>query len=280
MYDCMLFETYLLSIINETYFSLNYNKDKLLISAIEKLEEKMKKFHNGNYTFKFAEFGTRRRLSREWQKVVFGFLNKTNNCVGTSNVYLSSLYGTKPIGASAHEVIQIYQAIDYSPIEFSNFYAMKDWYKEYNGNFGIALSDTLTTDLFLKDFDMQMSSIYNGVRNDSGDPYIWGEKIINHYKQLGIDPKKKTLLFSNNLTFDEAQKIYDYFKDKINVSFGIGTFCTNDTFVAPLNIVIKLQYVNDKPVAKLGDNYEKVMCQDRQYLEKIIQLVNSNLNWH
>jgi nicotinate phosphoribosyltransferase len=143
---------------------------------------------------------------------------------------------------------------------------MKDWFDEYNGDNGTALTDTLTTDLFLRDFDFLQASVYSGLRHDSGDPYEWGEKIIARYKKLGIDPKTKTLLFSDSLNFDKAQKLYDYFKDRTKVSFGIGTFISNDTDVDPLNIVIKLQYVNGRPVAKLSDCPGKTMCQDDKYL--------------
>jgi nicotinate phosphoribosyltransferase len=144
---------------------------------------------------------------------------------------------------------------------------MKDWYDEYKGDNGTALTDTLTTDLFLMDFDRSMVNNYTGVRHDSGDPYIWGEKIINHYKKYDVDPKTKTLLFSDSLNFDSAEKIYQYFKDKIKVSFGIGTFVTNDTEEEALNIVIKLQYVNGRPVAKISDSDGKTMCDDEEYLK-------------
>ena len=112
-----------------------------------------------------------------------------------------------------------------------------------------------------------MVNNYSGVRHDSGDPFEWGEKIIAHYKKYGVDPKSKLLLFSDNLDFKRAQKLYDYFSDRAKVSFGIGTFCSNDTCEPALNIVIKLQFVNGRPVAKLSDTPEKSMCMDEDYLE-------------
>jgi nicotinate phosphoribosyltransferase len=187
--------------------------------------------------------------------------------VGTSCVYFAKKYNLKPIGTFAHEYVQMYQGIDYIPLAYTNHYAMKDWYDEYKGDNGTALTDTLTTDLFLMDFDRSMVNNYTGVRHDSGDPYIWGEKIINHYKKYDVDPKTKTLLFSDSLNFDSAEKIYQYFKDKIKVSFGIGTFVTNDTEEEALNIVIKLQYVNGRPVAKISDSDGKTMCDDEEYLK-------------
>lgn len=268
MFSAMQFEIYLLEIINEVYFRMQYNYEELLASAEKRLDEKIKKFQSGVYSFKFAEFGCRRRLSREWEEVVIRRLaNETKNCVGTSNVYFAKKLGLTPIGTYAHEFVQMYQGMDNIPLSYTNHYAMEDWYNEYKGDNGTALSDTITTDLFLLDFNHSMVNNYTGIRHDSGDPYEWGEKIIAHYKKYGVDPKTKTLLFSNGLTFDEAQEIYNYFKDKARVSFGIGTFCSNDTCVEALNIVIKLQYVNGRPVAKLSDTPEKAMCQDPDYLE-------------
>lgn len=67
MFSCMQFEIYILEIINETYFRNHYPYNKLVKSASDKLNEKIEKFNNGTYNFKFAEFGCRRRLSREWE---------------------------------------------------------------------------------------------------------------------------------------------------------------------------------------------------------------------
>ena len=267
LFSAMQFEIYLLEIINEVYFRFLYDYDELLKSAEERLNEKIAKL-NESYTFKFAEFGCRRRLSREWQDVVVRRLVKeTDKCVGTSNVYLAMKYNLTPIGTYAHEYVQMYQGIDKIPLAYTNHYAMRDWYDEYDGDNGTALTDTITTDLFLMDFNRSMVNNYSGVRHDSGDPYVWGEKIIAHYEKFGVDPKTKLLLFSDSLDFDRAQKLYDHFKDRVKVSFGIGTFCSNDTNVQALNIIIKLQYVNGRPVAKISDNPEKSMCRDEQYLD-------------
>ena len=268
LFSAMQFEIYLLEIINETYFRMTYDYDVLRKSAEERLDKKIKAFQEGRYTFKFAEFGCRRRLSREWQDVVVRRLaQETKNCVGTSNVYLAMKYDLTPIGTYAHEFVQMYQGIDSIPLAFTNHYAMQDWYDEYDGDNGTALTDTVTTDLFLLDFNRSMVNNYSGVRHDSGDPYEWGEKIIAHYEKYGVDPKTKQLLFSDSLDFDRAQALYEYFRDRAKVSFGIGTFCSNDTFAEALNIVIKLQYVNDRPVAKLSDTPGKAMCSDAEYLE-------------
>ena len=279
LFSAMQFEIHLLEIVNEVYFRMRYDYDTLLKSAEERLNNKIKALNDGTYTFKFAEFGCRRRLSREWQDVVVRRLSsETDKCVGTSNVYLAMKYNLTPIGTYAHECVQMYQGIDRYPLAYTNHYAMRDWYDEYDGDNGTALTDTITTDLFLLDFNRSNVNNYNGVRHDSGDPYEWGEKIIAHYEKFGVDSRTKQLLFSDSLDFDRAQKLYDYFKDRAKVAFGIGTFCANDTCVEPLNIVIKLQYVNDKPVAKLSDDVGKAMCHDADYLKYLKRSVAFRLN--
>ena len=277
IFSVMQFEIYLLEIVNEVYFRMHFDYDTLIASAEERLRSKVAGFRDGTYTFKFAEFGCRRRLSREWQDHVVAEMLKTGHCVGTSNVYLAKKYGVTPIGTYAHEYVQMYQGIPGVTLAYTNRMAMDEWFEEFQGDNGIALTDTLGTDLFLMDFNKLQASCYSGVRQDSGDPIEWGEKIIAHYNKLGIDPKNKRLLFSDSLTFDKAEEIYQHFKDRTVVSFGIGTFVSNDTKEEPLNIVIKLQYVNGHPVAKLSDSPTKAMCQDDSYTEYLKSAVNYRL---
>ena len=279
LFSAMQFEIYLLEIVNEVYFRMNYDYNALLASAQERLDRKIADFQSGKYTFKFAEFGCRRRLSREWEDTVVRRLAaETGCCVGTSNVYLAMKYHLSPIGTYAHEFVQMYQGIDSIPLAYTNHYAMQDWYNEYKGDNGTALTDTITTDLFLLDFDRSMVNNYTGVRHDSGDPYEWGEKMIRHYQSYDVDPRTKLLLFSDSLDFDRAQALHEYFKDRTKVSFGIGTFCSNDTDEQALNIVIKLQYVNGRPVAKLSDAPGKAMCMDEDYLDYLRRSVDFRLN--
>ncbi len=279
LFSAMQFEIYLLEIVNEVYFRLKYDYETLLASAKERLDQKIKDFQSGKYTFSFAEFGCRRRLSREWEGEVIGrFAKETKNLIGTSNVYYAMKYGLRPIGTYAHEFVQMYQGIDSIPLAYTNHYALEDWYDEYRGDNGTALTDTVTTDLFLLDFNRAMVNNFNGVRHDSGDPYIWGEKMISHYHKYGIDPRTKLLLFSDSLDFDRAQALFDYFNGKVKVSFGIGTFCSNDTQEEALNIVIKLQTVNGRAVAKLSDSPGKAMCRDEEYLEYLKRSVAFRLD--
>lgn len=274
LFNVMQFEIYLLEIVNEVYFRMQYDYLDLVSEARKKLDTKIKGFSNKKYEFNFAEFGCRRRLSREWQDYAVRKLLTTGHCVGTSNVYLAMKYGCKPIGTYAHEYVQMYQGIPGVTLAYTNKMAMDEWFEEYQGDLGTALTDTLGTDLFLMDFNKLQANCYTGVRHDSGDPIIWGEKIITHYEKLGINPKTKTLLFSDSLDFDRAQDIYNHFRDRIKVSFGIGTNLSNDTGAEPLNIVIKLQYVNGHPVAKLSDVPGKTMCQDDNYITYLQNAVN------
>ena len=279
LFSVMQFEIYLLEIVNEVYFRMNFDYLDLVDSARKRLFDKIKGFGTDiggymKYDFNFAEFGSRRRLSREWQDYVMKELLKTGHCVGTSNVYLAMKYGCKSIGTYAHEYVQMYQGIPGVTLAYTNKMAMDEWFEEFQGDNGTALTDTLGTDLFLMDFNKLQANCYTGVRHDSGDPIEWGEKIIAHYEKLGIDPKTKTLLFSDSLDFDRAQEIYDHFRSRTKVSFGIGTNLTNDTDADALNIVIKLQYVNGHPVAKLSDVPGKTMCQDDNYITYLQNAVN------
>ncbi|MBO6284908.1 MAG: nicotinate phosphoribosyltransferase [Bacilli bacterium] len=283
LFAAMQFEIYLLEIVNEVYFRTKYNYDELLKEARVRLEDKIEKFNNGTYTFRFAEFGCRRRLSLEWEEEMILTLMKkakNRNLVGTSNVLLAYRHKLRPVGTYAHEFVQMYQGIPTLPLAYTNAAALRDWYDEYKGDNGTALTDTLTTDLFLLDFDRSMCNNFTGVRHDSGDPFVWGEKILEHYKSYGINPKTKTLLFSDSLNCDRAQAVYDYFSPKTNVAFGIGTYFSNDTGVEPLNIVIKLQYVNGVPVAKLSDVPGKMMCQDPDYADYLHRAVEFRLKNH
>lgn len=277
LFSVMQFEIYLLEIVNEVYFRMTHNYLYLVESAREKLVAKMNGFRAGVYDFKFAEFGARRRLSREWQDYVVSDIIRDEHCVGTSNVYLAMKYGITPIGTYAHEYVQMFQGVPGIQLACTNKVALEEWFDEYQGDLGTALTDTLSTDLFLEDFTKLQALCYSGVRHDSGDPYEWGEKMIAKYESYGIDPRTKMLLFSDSLDFDKAQKIHDHFKDRIKVSFGIGTFLSNDTCVRPLNIVIKLQYVNGHPVAKLSDTPGKTMCQDESYVGYLKNAVDYRL---
>lgn len=206
----------------------------------------------------FIDFGTRRRRSYETQDIVVREMKEYKGFVGTSNVHLAMKHGLTPKGTQAHEWYMSMQALE--GIRNSNYYALNNWVRVYNGDLGIALPDTLGTEQFLKNFSVRYAKLFDGVRWDSGDEYWFTDLMINHYKSLGIDPMSKTIVYSNALDCDRAIRINEYCKGKIKSSFGIGTFFTNDFFNSKaLNMVIKLWAINGIPVVKTSDDKGKVM---------------------
>lgn len=281
-----MYEIPTLAIVNEVYFRFKYDYDNLLRSFRRKLDEKYNWVHDGHfYLGTFSEFGLRRRLSAEAQEICvgkFSHLNDTNHCsstfIGTSNVYLAKKYNLTPCGTMAHEWIMCVGQgnFKHNPA-YSNWYALDAWVKEYGILNGTALTDAITTDCFLKDFQLTYATLFSGVRHDSGDPYAWGEKIINHYKSLGFTDeqiKQKTLLFSDSLNFEKADALFRHFSGRVKVAFGIGTYMSNDTDVAPLNIVMKVTKCNGSDVAKLSDDPGKGICKNPQYIEYLQRCIN------
>lgn len=271
-----MYEIPTLAIVNEVYFRMAYNYTELLSSFKDRLNNKFENLKNGHwYAGTFSEFGLRRRLSSEAQELVvekFSHLNDTlhsaSRFIGTSNVYLAKKYNLTPVGTMAHEWIMCTgQGNHKHNPAYSNWYALNSWVKEYGILNGIALTDTITTDCFLRDFQLTYATLFSGVRHDSGDPFEWGNKMIEHYKSLGIDPKSKTLLFSDSLDFERADKLYRAFGKETNVAFGIGTYLSNDTAVSPLNIVMKVTKCNGQDVAKISDTEGKGMCKNPDYVD-------------
>ena len=278
-----MYEIPTLAIVNEVYFRMAYDYDHLIESFKQRLDDKYNALRDGKYYLGvFSEFGLRRRLSAEAQELAvqkFATLNKDLKCastfVGTSNVFLAKKFGVKPVGTMAHEWIMcVGQGNHKHNPAYSNWYALDAWVKEYGVLNGTALTDAITTDCFLKDFQLTYSTLFSGVRHDSGDPIEWGEKMIAHYERLGLDPKTKTLLFSDSLDFERADKIWRHFQGKAKVAFGIGTYLANDTDVEPLNIVMKTTACNGQDVAKISDVEGKGMCKNPayvHYLKRCIQ---------
>ena len=189
-----------------------------------------------------------------------------NKFVGTSNVYFAMTEGLTPLGTMAHEYLQACQALG-PRLRDSQTYAFEMWAKEYRGDLGIALSDVFGMKAFLSDFDMYFCKLFDGARHDSGDPYIWGEKIIEHYRRNRCDPRTKSLIFSDMLDIPKVISLYNRFHNKINLGFGIGTNLVNDLGYPTLQNVIKLVRCNGQPVAKLSDSPSKSMCEDESYLK-------------
>ncbi|WP_242838271.1 nicotinate phosphoribosyltransferase [Butyrivibrio proteoclasticus] len=278
-----MYEIPTLAIVNEVYFRMQYNYDELFESFKKRLDQKVEKVKDGTYKLAvFSEFGLRRRLSAEAQDLAVKTLAeadlKDSKFLGTSNVYLAKKYNVTPVGTMAHEWIMCSgQGNHKHNPAYSNWYALDAWVKEYGILNGTALTDTITTDCFLKDFQLTYATLFSGVRHDSGDPVEWGEKMIRHYEGLGIDPKTKTLLFSDSLDFERADKLFRHFNGRARVGFGIGTYISNDTDVEPLNIVMKTTRCNGQDVAKISDVKGKGMCKNPEYVDYLQRCIDWRL---
>lgn len=274
-----MYEIPVLAIVNEVYFRMKYDYKELMESFERKLDAKIDALTSGKYCIgNFSEFGLRRRLSVDAQEMAVKKLASTDlgksHFVGTSNVYLAKKFGVSPVGTMAHEWIMCTgQGNHKHNPAYSNWYALDAWIKEYGILNGTALTDTISTDCFLKDFQLTYSTLFSGVRHDSGDPFVWGEKMIEHYKSLGIDPATKTLLFSDSLDFETADRIYKTFAGRAKVAFGIGTYISNDTDVEALNIVMKTTKCNGMDVAKISDVDGKSMCKNPEYVDYLMRCI-------
>ena len=279
MVQAMMFEIFVLAIVNELYFRRIRDEQVLaegerrLKAKIELLKHYESSQQPNDPPFLVSDFGTRRRYSFDWQKHVVEEFNKAAPHIfrGTSNVLLAKQLGITPIGTMAHEFLQAFQALDVRLRDFQKA-ALETWVQEYRGDLGIALTDVVGMDAFLRDFDLYFAKLFDGLRHDSGDPYTWGDKAYAHYKKLKIDSKTKMLTFSDGLNLEKAWDLHQYFKDRFQVSFGIGTNLTNDMGQTALNIVLKLVECNGQSVAKLSDSPGKTMTDNDTFLAYLRQV--------
>ncbi len=269
----ILFEVPLLAIISEAH-AQTHQTSKSLSYARTRLKEKIAFIQqHTSKGFHFSDFGTRRRFSHQWQgELIENLLHTVPEAFsGTSNVYLAKALGCKAMGTMAHEYLQACQALG-PRLALSQRFAFEKWAEEYRGELGIALTDVIGLNAFLQDFDLYFCKLFDGVRHDSGDPFQWGEAILNHYQQHHIDTHTKTLIFSNNLNFELAHSLFEHFNTRIQLAFGIGTHLTHDVdFPAP-QIVIKMTRCNGQPVAKITDDPAKAVCIDEEYLRYLKQV--------
>jgi len=257
--DTILWEVPLMSIISEVYFKV-MDTDWNMEGQIELSNLKATKLNDNGCLF--ADFGSRRRRNFETQDIIIKNMMDYDGFVGTSNPYFALKYNIKPLGTCAHEAIGAVSALE--SLNHPNKFFMEKWTKTYKGSLGIMLPDTYGTDSFLKEFTLEKAKLWDGVRWDSGSWKVFTDKIINHYKKLGIDPTTKNIIFSDSLNIELSIEIKNYCDDKIKCSFGIGTFFTSDfkkisdkTKSNPMNMVIKLTEVNNIPVVKLSDTPTK-----------------------
>lgn len=267
-HSTILWEVILMAAVSELYFMTieNYWRghsegDYIYESALAAYGKKISeigKTLEGNNCF-FSEFGTRRRRSFDLHDIALKNLIRIKTLTGTSNVYFAKKYGLKAVGTIGHEWIMGMSAL--VGLRHANRFAFENWVEVYKGDLGIALTDTFGSDAFFKDMNLKLSKIYDGVRHDSGDPYDFIDAVIMYYRNLGIDPMKKVIVFSDALNADAAIKLKKYCEGKINCSFGIGTNLTNNSDFfresPPLNMVIKLHSINGISVVKLSDSSEK-----------------------
>lgn len=269
----ILFEVPLLAIINEVYFDALDQGDTE--EGLRRLQAKLERLRAipDPAACAIADYGTRRRYSRAWHERMLPLLRQGLGAqfVGTSNVYFARQYGMTPLGTMAHEWLQAFQALG-PRLRDSQRAALEAWAREYRGDLGIALSDVVGIDAFLRDYDMYFCKLFDGMRHDSGDPFMWGERMLAHLAANRADPQTKSLVFSDGLDVDKVERLAAHFRGRCRLAFGIGTNLTNDLGPQALNIVIKMTRCNGQAVAKLSDSPGKSMCDDPDYVRYLRQV--------
>jgi nicotinate phosphoribosyltransferase len=273
----ILFEIPVLAIVNEVYFRHTQPVPNY-VEGRQRLDTKIAQLQEADLgDLKIADYGTRRRFSKAWHEEVLRVLTSrlgsglTGRFAGTSNALFAMKLGLTPLGTMAHEYLQACQALG-PRLRDSQVFGFETWAREYRGDLGIALSDVYGIEPFLRDFDMYFCKLFDGARHDSGDPFTWGERMIEHYKSNRVDPLTKILIFSDGLTVPRTIELYQRFRGRCQLAFGIGTNLTNDLGYEPLQIVIKMVQCNGQPVAKLSDTPSKNMCEDTNYLAYLRQV--------
>ena len=270
----ILFEIPILAIVNEIYFRRTQPVPDFTEGRRRLLEKVTLVADDARLVdCRIADYGTRRRFSKVWQEEVLQIVRQRlgQRFAGTSNTWFAMKQNLTPLGTMAHEYLQACQSLG-PRLRDSQAYAFERWAHEYRGDLGIALSDVYGFDAFLRDFDLYFCKLFDGVRHDSGDPIAWGERMLAHLEMMRIDPKTKTLIFSDSLDFPRVVELYLRFADRARLAFGVGTNLTNDLGYTPLQIVMKLVRCNGQPVAKLSDTPAKNMCDDEAYVAYLRQV--------
>lgn len=239
LYRVTLWETPILALVSELYYKMLGAKpdmeytERTIISKARKLAE---------HGITFSMFGMRRRFSAAIEDRVTELLKEhaAGYLFGTSNVYYAYKHGLRVSGTHPHEWIQFHGAM--FGYKMANYMAMEDWINVYDGDLGTVLTDTYTTDVFMRNFSKKHAMLFTSLRHDSGDPLQFTEKVIARYRELRVDPTIKYIIFSDGLDPERAIEIANYCKGRIGASFGIGTNFSNDVGngVRPMNIVMKL----------------------------------------
>ncbi|MGA8134387.1 MAG: nicotinate phosphoribosyltransferase [Pseudomonas gingeri] len=279
MLHCIMFEQPVLALVSELR-----NRDRYPDVALEDVSRKLyQKFEwlEKNLSreeladLRVSDFSTRRRLSFRAQREVVDIMRRDfpGVFVGTSNAHLAYEFDLPLIGTMAHQWLMVHQQL--GRLRESQNAALENWVREYRGRLGIALTDCISTDFFLKDFDLYFAKLYDGLRQDSGDPIVWADKVLARYAQLGIDPMTKDLMFSDGLNFEKCLPILRHIRGKARFGFGMGTSLACDVDgVEPLSIVMKLVRVHGEPVVKFSDDPVKNVCEDPSFLRYAAQVFN------
>ncbi len=279
MLHCIMFEQPVLALVSELR-----NRDKYPDVSLEDVTRKLyQKFdwleknlsRDELADLRVSDFSTRRRLSFKAQREVVDIMRRDfpGQFVGTSNAHLAYAFDLPLIGTMAHQWLMVHQQL--GRLRESQNAALENWVREYRGRLGIALTDCISTDFFLKDFDLYFAKLYDGLRQDSGDPIVWADKVLARYKQLGIDPMTKDLMFSDGLNFEKCLPILRHVRGKARFGFGMGTSLACDVEgVEPLSIVMKLVRVHGEPVVKFSDDPIKNVCEDASFLRYATQVFN------
>ena len=271
----IMFEIPVLAIVSEVYFR-NTQPGLDLTEGRRRLQDKIA-LMKGVHDLKIADYGTRRRFSLEWQREVLQTLQADlgtgpdGQLTGTSNVLFAMELGMRPMGTMAHEYLQACQALG-PRLRDSQVFGFEKWAQEYRGDLGIALSDVYGMNAFLRDFDMYFCKLFDGARHDSGDPFQWGERMIEHYQANRVDPRSKVIIFSDGLTIPRCIELHERFRGRIQTAFGVGTNLTNDLGPDALQLVLKMIECNGQPVAKISDTPGKTMVEDEGYLAYLRQV--------
>ncbi|MEN0106141.1 MAG: nicotinate phosphoribosyltransferase [Pseudomonas sp.] len=272
MLHCIMFEQPVLALVSELRNREKYAEVELedvtrrLYQKFEWLEKNVSKDELAE--FRVSDFSTRRRLSFKAQREVVDIMRRDfpGVFVGTSNAHIAYEFDLPLIGTMAHQWLMVHQQL--SRLRESQNVALENWVHEYRGRLGIALTDCISTDFFLKDFDLYFAKLYDGLRQDSGNPIVWADKVLARYAELGIDAMTKELMFSDALNFEKCLPILRHVRGRAKFGFGMGTSLACDVEgVEPLSIVMKLVRVHGEPVVKFSDDPIKNVCEDASFLQ-------------
>lgn len=281
--DVTFWETVIMSEINEIYYAQLMESHGLALQDLydegdKRLDEKIALLKN-RPDIKFADFGTRRRFSADWQEQVVSRLvsELPDNLTGTSNPWFAHKYGLKPIGTFAHEMPMVYAGIadaeGKDPLDGQGN-MLRDWDDSFDGDLSIALSDTYGSEFFFNDFTPEQARKWQGLRHDSGDPIEFAERAIAFYKSHDIDPTTKTIVFSDGLNVDKIVELADRFVGRVNVLFGWGTTLMNDLGLPANNMVMKATQVT---VPIIENDGSRTYVSDPEYDDEAVEYATVDL---